>query len=344
MTAPDGQHPGHPLASGPLTGFLADSESCPVGRLDADGVVTAANPALRRWIGPGSRLADVLLPTSIRRWGEVLAELAQPGRSRSVRIELDLGAGRPNSAPFRCLVWRAEDGSIWLFGELLAEVIEPIAAEILALQGELARLNRRLLKRTIALERARAEVESLALTDPLTGLANRRQGDLWLHEAVALANLDEAPLSCLMVDLDHFKRVNDTFGHPVGDLVLREAAQALAENVRPSDPVMRDGGEEFVVLLRDLPGCGRDAGRAAPGQDDRAGRPPLPHGIGASFGVACLRRGESPGSLLARADAALGRASAGARAGRARGVRARRSSIRPRLALRRSATARPGTG
>ena len=87
------------------------------------------------------------------------------------------------------------------------------------------------------------------LTDPLTQLHNRRYLDRRLEEELARANRYKQPLSCLFVDADHFKQVNDNFGHQVGDLVLRELACRIRSQLRASDIATRYGGEEFALLL-----------------------------------------------------------------------------------------------
>jgi two-component system, cell cycle response regulator len=100
--------------------------------------------------------------------------------------------------------------------------------------------------------RTQAVRDALALqasTDPLTGLANRRQLDLRLAEAFDLAHRHGRPLACLMLDVDHFKRVNDTYGHAAGDAVLREVAARARAECRAVDTVARFGGEELTVLL-----------------------------------------------------------------------------------------------
>ncbi len=113
-----------------------------------------------------------------------------------------------------------------------------------------------LLQITLESERENArlheESERLAFeasTDPLTGLSNRRHLDEFLGEQFRISARYGTPLSVLMVDIDHFKDVNDTHGHPTGDQVLRELALALRETQREADLCARYGGEEFVVVL-----------------------------------------------------------------------------------------------
>jgi len=93
------------------------------------------------------------------------------------------------------------------------------------------------------------QLKEMAIRDELTGLHNRRYFDQAMESEVARANRYERDLCCLMIDVDHFKRVNDTHGHDVGDAVLATIAQLLKRDMRATDVVARYGGEEFVVLL-----------------------------------------------------------------------------------------------
>jgi diguanylate cyclase (GGDEF)-like protein len=115
----------------------------------------------------------------------------------------------------------------------------------LALLAQRKRLQRLVTERTV-------ELQKLAVTDALTGLLNR--GAIMNHLATEAAAARERhlPLCVAIVDLDHFKRINDTLGHAAGDEVLREAARRLASAVRTSDFVGRYGGEEFLVIVRDI--------------------------------------------------------------------------------------------
>src|SRR5882672_3498825 len=100
-----------------------------------------------------------------------------------------------------------------------------------------------------ALQRANGQLEQLALHDPLTGLANRRKFVERFAYEVARADRIRTPPSLLMIDIDHFKAINDQHGHLAGDACLKSLAALLVESVRAVDLVARFGGEEFVALL-----------------------------------------------------------------------------------------------
>ncbi len=111
-----------------------------------------------------------------------------------------------------------------------------------ALQDELAEKN-------AELENVLSKVEALAVTDPLTGLFNRRYMAGFIEKEIKAAYRYSSPLACLMIDIDYFKKINDEFGHQAGDSVLKEIAGLIKQSVRAVDTVARWGGEEFVVLL-----------------------------------------------------------------------------------------------
>ena len=116
-------------------------------------------------------------------------------------------------------------------------------------QARAAELERQVEERTRELQVALEEVTRLSRTDPLTALLNRRSFNEHAAQALTMAARHERSLALIIGDLDHFKKVNDTFGHKVGDLVLIATAQAITGAVRSCDHVARFGGEEFVVLL-----------------------------------------------------------------------------------------------
>lgn len=155
-------------------------------------------------------------------------------------------------------------------------------------------------------------LRELAMQDELTGLYNRRHFVELAEADVARARRTGMPLSLAMLDIDHFKAVNDAFGHPVGDAALKVLARCMRETLRTSDVPARLGGEEFVVLLMDtgLEGAVAVTERLR----ERVGRAEVPAGrdrvarFTVSGGVAELAPGERLEGLLARADEALYRA------------------------------------
>lgn len=189
------------------------------------------------------------------------------------------------------------------------------------------------------------ELRKLSTVDALTGLANRRRFDEMLEREWSRAQRPGYPLALAMIDVDHFKRYNDRYGHPAGDTVLRSVAQALAHAAqRPADLVARYGGEEFVMLMPQTPRAGAQilADRALVMVESlgipHAGSPTADH-VTVSIGMACWEGnaahweaegcGASPRTapavsgqdLLTAADQALYAAKA---AGRAQAWEARR--------------------
>lgn len=100
-----------------------------------------------------------------------------------------------------------------------------------------------------AMQRSQEYVERMAVTDELTGLYNRRYAYGKVGGQVQLAQRHTLPFSCLMLDIDHFKHINDTYGHPSGDMVLKSLASLILGSCRSTDIAARFGGEEFIVLL-----------------------------------------------------------------------------------------------
>lgn len=183
---------------------------------------------------------------------------------------------------------------------LMLIVVLPALAVVAA---RLSGLRRKLHEQREALSKALAEVERLAVSDELTGIANRRSTRFLLERNVALASREAAPFCIAILDIDHFKVVNDTLGHAAGDDVLKEFTRRIGAKLRSSDTLGRWGGEEFVLIMRANIGgvCSMlERIRAAIGYCGTEA-----HSITFSSGVAQHRAGESEDELLARADVAL---------------------------------------
>lgn len=162
----------------------------------------------------------------------------------------------------------------------------------------------------------------LVSEDSLTGVANRRAFSMRLEDDIQRANLTGSPLSVVMIDLDHFKKVNDSYGHSVGDAVLKECCGRISHKIRRTDLLGRLGGEEFAILLP----ATDEAGALQLATHLLAAISAEPMGVAgtvtASLGVAQMQQDETAAHLLERADAALYCAK---REGRNRAVRARPS-------------------
>lgn len=147
-----------------------------------------------------------------------------------------------------------------------------------------------------------------ALLDPLTGVHNRLSLDSTLIREIELARRHQTDLSMIIVDIDHFKRVNDVFGHAAGDSVLKHTASILLQTARSTDMIFRYGGEEFLLLLSNTTGKGalllaerlRQNIATVAAYHNKISIP-----LTASFGVTSLQRSDTDKTLFERADQAL---------------------------------------
>jgi diguanylate cyclase len=156
-----------------------------------------------------------------------------------------------------------------------------------------------------------ANAEEQGLSDPLTGLRNRRSFDIMLASQVASSRNSGQPLCLIIADIDHFKSINDRYGHPTGDEVLKWFAKVLSSNVKGRDTVARYGGEEFAIIM---PQTTLENATTIAGQIktqlgsqfwQKPGAPNTMLRVTSSFGVAVLLPGEGTSGLIARADAKL---------------------------------------
>jgi len=191
-------------------------------------------------------------------------------------------------------------GSLVLETREAVETNRAMDARLKETRGEIETLRE-------SLEAARAE----SLTDSLTGIANRKHFEDTLMKAVSRADAHGSPLALMVIDIDHFKHFNDTYGHLTGDQVLRLVGMTMRENVRPTAMLARFGGEEFGIILPET--NLEDAVRAAEQIRvsvmsrelvKRSTGEPLGR-VTVSVGLATFRPGDTANSLLERADACM---------------------------------------
>ncbi|MCC7125572.1 MAG: diguanylate cyclase [Acidobacteria bacterium] len=267
--------------------------------LDDNGRIVDANPAARRLLDPARLTPGEPAPPELDGVRE-----CGPGQSSEVHMASGLRLQLRASPVAR------DDGDEGGRIVVVRDVTDERLAQerLLEAQRQLTALNR--------------ELEQLANADALTGLASRRHFFARLRDECERARRHHRAVSVLLVDLDHFKRVNDTHGHQAGDRVLEAVGRALLALLRPFDVAGRCGGEELAVLLpeTDLDGAATAARRyaAALGALSHAAPSGATLHVTVSIGVAALGHGEAPDDLIARADQALYHAKATGRDGVAR--------------------------
>jgi len=234
-----------------------------------------------------------------------LVELSRSGREPSYDGLLTIGDPDGRTRSLRGTVSRCGQ-LLLLVAEFDIEELERINDKVIQLSNELAQAQRELLSAHNKLKRREEEIRALSQTDQLTGIANRRRLDEVIVAEYARAQRYGVEFALMIADIDHFKHVNDEFGHDVGDAVIRAFAQVIQGQLRRIDLAARFGGEEFVVLMPET-----DTERAVHCAErirTRFGEetiPPIPRPVTASFGVSTLKPDDTLISLFKRADNAL---------------------------------------
>jgi diguanylate cyclase (GGDEF)-like protein len=250
-----------------------------------------------------------------RRLSTFMAYADGAGADAEPEVLPGLAGGPP--IPYKFRAWRGhelllhaypcDDEQVLLIGSAIGYDDSQTAKRMSRLTTEMGKLVR-------DLRRSNQRVQKVADHDALTGLANRRHFLERLVAAMQHADETDHPLCVLMADLDHFKRINDTFGHAAGDTVLRKFSALLSQGARAADLAGRLGGEEFALML---PDTDSEPARSV-GERIRlvvAELMPLGEGhpVTVSIGLARYQAGDTTDSLLARADSALYQAKDGGR-------------------------------
>lgn len=234
---------------------------------------------------------------------------------RMSRLGRDLeGAGRETSVHCQHLAAMIDEGAVVTSPEHVLTLMRSVLDETKAiidtnqtLEGQLGAAVKEIETLRQSLDHARKE----AMSDPLTGVVNRKYLDIRLAEQTELSAASGQSLSLILLDIDNFKDFNDTYGHQVGDQVLRAVVRAVSDSIRGGDILARYGGEEFCVILPDTPLNGGAAvaeniRRTIASKTLKGNSDGRDYGtITASFGVTDYKPGEAADALIERADAAL---------------------------------------
>lgn len=219
---------------------LVESMSDGVIVLDSSGCIADLNPAGRALLGADVVIGRTFTEVAQDRWPDAAEQIdCDRGEPRFVSESTDGRSAEFLVAPVRDAVGRHGGCVI-----TMADVTQRIATE-----RALYRANKTLAARLVEIERLHADLSEQVIRDPLTGLYNRRYLDETINRELARAERERAPLSIVMLDIDHFKQVNDDSGHVAGDLMLKLLASQLIAQTRPGDIACRYGGDEFLLVL-----------------------------------------------------------------------------------------------
>ncbi|HUG82025.1 MAG TPA: diguanylate cyclase [Bryobacterales bacterium] len=291
-----------------ISQWLTESDAIFALLLAPDGAIRARNQAGYRVFPPdqakdfGQTIWDYLLCSDVQ---ELRQRLLGSGDQQESRLLLNVAQGQENPITLEVGLVRC-NGAILLLGTQEQRYESQAQTEILKLTNDLSLMVREAAQKNRELKDANETIERLARTDALTGLANRRTLAEAFAREIARAERMREDLSVIIADLDHFKSINDQYGHIVGDQVLVHAAAVFASGSRPYDLAARYGGEEFVLVQ---PGTStEDAVAVAERIRKEIAElqvPGCPRQLTVSLGVASWMPGEAPEELVARADAAL---------------------------------------
>ena len=269
----------------------------------------------------GRALCKTIIPERYRdAHNEGLARFRETGEGPLLgqRVEIEAVRRDGSEFPIELTLWSTTVAGVTTFSAFLHDISERVES-----QSALAEANLQLQAKVLELEQrnreinelieARDDLKVLTLRDPLTNMFNRRYMEESLEREIQRASRSGQPLGIIMIDIDHFKQINDTHGHEAGDLVLQALAGFFHDNIRGGDIACRYGGEEFLLIFPDAPlkptkkradNLRRGAAKIQIDIPGEKLRPPT-----LSFGVAVFPDdGETAQAVVRAADAALYRA------------------------------------
>lgn len=299
------------IHSDALSEWFTNSDTVFALLLSPDGTICERNPAAQRIFpadlagGTVSKLWDYLVCSDAE---HMRIRLSESESANDASFHLNLVDGEQSPVTWDARLLRC-DGSFLLLATEEQRRDALFQNEILRITNDLSIAVREAAQKNRELKNANETIEKLARIDGLTGLANRRMLEETLPREAARANRLNESLSVIFVDVDHFKPINDEFGHKAGDQVLAQLGTIIKSQLRSYELAARFGGDEVVLLL---PGTTREGAiLIAERIRERVGIlviPEYPRQVAVSMGIAALGIGETGEELVARADEALYRA------------------------------------
>ena len=288
--------------------YLLGVSSLAIALLSSDARLLQANQGFNLLVGAiesGHGKRDVRHLFVSPSFDQLLGALPDPRSGRMYDGLLTFGNGARMNGSLKAIIYRCKDRLLLVSERDMSDLVRRNEL-VLKLNMGLDELHRAALRRNRLLKRHGQIIQELVDTDQLTHVANRRGLDAHLLSEIDRAGRMHRPLSVLMADIDHFKKVNDRYGHPVGDIVLRQVADILRDSARSMDFVTRYGGEEFVMLLPEIPlDMARNVAERIRQRVEGQSFGRISHPITISVGVIQWREEENAEQLLARVDTAL---------------------------------------
>lgn len=239
--------------------FYSNLEDCIFVLTDHDGIILKCNTAFSNLLNQSEKeltdkcFYEFIVNPQVIKFCDFFQDKEQP--LDNIKKTLILAGPETMPQPF-IIDFYTENGTVAIFGKTDSNFSKNMCEQFIKMNNELVSLSRKYIKEQIKTKKAFAESERLkeelqfiAIHDPLTRLYNRREFERYLEVEWQKIIRYQHPLSVLMLDIDHFKEINDQYGHQVGDDVLRGLASILLNEVRKADFLARYGGEEFIIIL-----------------------------------------------------------------------------------------------
>ena len=293
--------------------IYANDKFCEVSQYSRSQLIGQNHRILKSGVHPPELYADMWHTISQGRvWKGALCNRKKDGSQYWVETTImpfldDAGL------PFRYISIRTDISRIKQFEKILERGKEELEGLVQQRTSELDRVNRELKSEIEVRKHAEKKLEKLVVTDALTGIFNRRKFDLVLEQELKRADRYQVPLSLIMADIDHFKQINDSYGHRAGDAVLIQLTKMISNNIRESDVFARWGGEEFVVLTPNTDG--QRARKLAEKLRTEVAAASFPGitGLTCSFGVTQWVEVDTSDDFINRVDTAMYQAKANGR-------------------------------
>ena len=287
-----------------LNDYLMNYSNIPVIMLAPDDRITGISQGFKKIVREDCQLKDKQLSEVLELNKE--GEYTRHGAYEKATISCIYNPSDGVQTTLKGSILKHHKGKVIIFENTMITA-SGIIEQMSQMNIEMSNLTRELAKKNRELESAYTQITELSRLDYLTNIYNRKHFFSRLDEMISLSNrVDSLKFGVIMLDIDHFKQVNDVYGHDMGDTVLKKLSNEIKSNIRKEDVFARIGGEEFAILAR----VGNAESLVFLAEKlriccERCEFSDMDHGITVSFGATLYRKPESVTSLMKRVDQAL---------------------------------------